>query len=60
MVAVGGSRASGGARRGFGLSLVVLTRLLIEVMRLFTLEKVRLKALRDFIARGREKIAILA
>ncbi len=59
MVASAGSRASGGVRRGLGLLVVVLTRLPMEVMRLLTLEKVRLMALRDFMASGRETVAML-
>ena len=61
LVASGASIIGGGVRRGFGLSLeVMLTRLPMEVIRFLTLEKVRLRALRDFMANGREYVAMFA
>ena len=49
---LGESRANGGARRGLGDSLVVLTRLPMEEIRALTLENVRLTTVRDFMASG--------
>ena len=51
--------ADEGARRGLGLSVVELTRLPMEEMRLFTFASVRPTTVRDFMARGIASVARL-
>jgi hypothetical protein len=56
VVAAGESTKGGGARRGLGLSVVVVTRLPKEEMRFLTLENVRPMTVRDFMATGNIRV----
>lgn len=56
VVAAGESTKGGGARRGLGLSVVVVTRLPKEEMRFLTLENVRPMTVRDFMAMGNIRV----
>ena len=58
MVAMGAPSA-GGVIRGLWVSvLAMLTRLPMEEIWLLTLENVRLRVFRDFMANGKDKVAM--